>query len=273
MEQLAPLLGRTLIIVAHPDDEAVCCGALLQRVREPLVLFCTDGAPRDPYFWQKFGSRAAYARLRRQEARRALAQVGVSRFEFLAPEDNPQQLFADQDLFLNVPAALERIAGIVRHMRPEALLTMAYEGGHPDHDTCAFLTWWTAREHILPAWEMPGYHRAGGGQMVFQQFIAPEGNEVLFDATPQEAERKRAMLAEYPSQGDMTAKFNPAVERYRPQAAYDFALPPHPGTLNYEAWQWSVTGSQLVQAFTACLDCHLGPPEPERPGSSVRGMA
>jgi len=273
MEELASLLGRTLVIVAHPDDEAVCCGALLQRVREPLVLFCTDGAPRDSYFWQKFGSRELYSRLRREEARRALAQVGVNRFEFLAPEDNPQQLFVDQDLFLNLPLALERIAEIVRQMRPQALLTLAYEGGHPDHDACAFLTWWTARERMLPAWEMPAYHRAAGGQIAFQQFIAPEGNEVLFDATPQEVERKRAMLAEYASQGDMTARFNPAIERYRPQAVYDFTLPPHPGALNYEAWQWTVTGSQLVQAFTCCLNTQLRPPEPERPGSSVRGMA
>ena len=69
MEQLAPLLGRTLVIVGHPDDEAVGCGGLLQRMREPIVLFCTDGAPRDPFFWERYGSREAYARERREEVR------------------------------------------------------------------------------------------------------------------------------------------------------------------------------------------------------------
>ena len=64
MHALAPLLGRTLIIVAHPDDEAVTCAALMQRMREPYVLFCTDGAPLDPYFWKKYGSREAYSLLR-----------------------------------------------------------------------------------------------------------------------------------------------------------------------------------------------------------------
>ncbi len=273
MEQLASLLGRTLVVVAHPDDEAVGCGALLQRIREPLILFCTDGAPRGPYFWGKFGSREAYARLRRQETRNALSKIGVMQVEFLPPTENPQQLFVDQDLFLYIPQALESITEIVTHLRPEALLTLAYEGGHPDHDTCAFLTWWIARELVLPAWEMPLYHRAGGSDIVFQQFILPEGNEVLFDATPEEVQRKRAMVSAYVSQGDLLSQFNPAVERFRPQAAYDFSRPPHPGTLNYEAWGWPVTGSQLVQAFSCCLHTRLGPPEIQHPGAGIRGLA
>lgn len=37
MHALAPLFGRTLIIVTHPDDEAVTCAALMQRMREPYV--------------------------------------------------------------------------------------------------------------------------------------------------------------------------------------------------------------------------------------------
>ncbi len=272
MERLAPLLGKTLVIVAHPDDEAVGCGSLLQRIREPLIVFCTDGAPRNRYFWEKFGSREAYAALRRDEARRALAQVGIQRFEFLPPEPNPGLLFADQELFLHVPAALERLNEMVENLHPEALLTLAYEGGHPDHDTCAFFTWWLAREHVLPAWELPLYHRAAGA-MVKQQFMLPEGDEVLFDATVEEVARKRAMLDEYVSQHDTIAEFNPAIERFRPQPAYDFMRPPHPGVLNYEAWQWPVTGSQLVDSFGCCMDCHLGPPQVNGPGSAVRGLA
>jgi len=273
MERLAPLLGKTLVIVAHPDDEIVGCGALLQRVREPLVLFATDGAPRDRFFWETYGSRDAYASCRRQEARAALAEIGVKQFEFLPPPENPSQLFLDQDLFLNIPRALEAISEIVTHMQPEALLTLAYEGGHPDHDTCAFLAWWIAREHVLPASEMPLYHRSTDGVMVRQEFIVPEGDEVLFDATLAEVERKRRALRAYASQHDVITEFNPAIERLRPQASYDFRRPPHPGVLNYEAWQWPVTGSQLVQAFACCIDCHLHPFEVTHPGSAIRGLA
>jgi LmbE family N-acetylglucosaminyl deacetylase len=273
MERLAPLLGKTLVIVAHPDDEIVGCGALLQRVREPMILVATDGAPRDRYFWEKYGSREAYARVRRDEAHAALAQIGVRQLEFLPPAENPSQYFLDQDLFLNIPRALEMISEIVTHTRPEALLTLAYEGGHPDHDTCAFLAWWIAREHVLPVWEFPLYHRSADGLSVHQEFISPEGDEVLFDGTLEEVHRKRAGWAAYVSQRDTLALFNPAIERFRPQAAYDFERPPHPGVLNYEAWQWPVTGSQLVQAFGCCINCHLRPFQVQHPGSAIRGLA
>jgi LmbE family N-acetylglucosaminyl deacetylase len=64
MADLSPLLGRTLVLVAHPDDEAVGCGALMQRMHEPVVVFATDGAPRDDYFWKTYGSRLRYSRVR-----------------------------------------------------------------------------------------------------------------------------------------------------------------------------------------------------------------
>lgn len=273
MEELAPLLGRTLVIVAHPDDEAVACGGLLQRMREPIVLFCTDGAPRDRYFWEKYGSRERYASLRRQEAERALAQVNVSEVEFLPPEPNPQQEFVDQDLFLNIPAAMERIDRLVTRFHPDALLTLAYEGGHPDHDTCAFLGWCISREHVLSAWEAPLYHRKPDGTAEKQCFMVPEGDEVLFDATTHEIERKRRMLAEYVTQKETIDTFNPAIERFRPQAAYDFSRPPHPGVLNYEAWSWPMTGAQVAQAFHCCCKKHDAEPDMKDPGSAIRGFA
>lgn len=267
-----PLLGRTMIIVAHTDDEAVGCGSLLQRMREPVVVFCTDGAPRDRYFWEKFGSREEYARIRREEARRALSHVGVIGIEFLPPATNDQQLFVDQDLFMNVRPALERLNKLVERIRPEALLTLAYEGGHPDHDTCAFLTSWLSREHVLPAWELPLYHR-NNGTFEKQCFMVPEGNEVLFDATTEEVERKRRMMNEYASQKETVDLFNAAIERYRPQAAYDFTKPPHPGRLNYEEWGWPITGAQVVQAFQCCLKTPKQHFDPTDPGSVVRGFA
>src|SRR5262249_37360443 len=64
-DPLQPLLGATLILVAHPDDEVIACGALMQRMEKAVVLFATDGAPRDERFWKQHGSRYAYAGLRR----------------------------------------------------------------------------------------------------------------------------------------------------------------------------------------------------------------
>jgi N-acetylglucosamine malate deacetylase 2 len=248
MPDLQALLGRTLVLVAHPDDEAAGCGVLLQRVSHPVVVFATDGAPRDDYFWRRFGSRQAYAETRRGEARDALGLIGVRQFEFLAVP-NTSDSFVDQELYLAVPDALRALESVLDHHRPEALLTLAYEGGHPDHDTCNFLASLIGRRRRLPVFEMALYHRSADGLSVHLEFRLPSNAEITVEPTPEELDRKHRMLAAYKSQQLSVEFFTSDVERFRPLAAYDYGRPPHPGTLNYEAWQWSMSGSDLVRAF------------------------
>lgn len=251
MRDTTPLLGRTLVLVAHPDDEAVGCGALLQRMREPIVAFCTDGAPRDEYFWKKFRSRLAYARMRQDEARRALAIIGISEIEFLSeiPLSSGEGM-VDQELHHHMDAASERLTGLVRRHRPEAIVTTAYEGGHPDHDTCSLLASSLGRQQELAVWEFPLYHRTGSGEMIFQRFMVPEPrDEIVLEVAPGELENKEEMVKAYGSQHPFLFEFDTKVERFRPQHSYDYSRPPHPGQLNYEAWQWSATGAQVCAAF------------------------
>jgi LmbE family N-acetylglucosaminyl deacetylase len=244
---LAPLLDRTLVLIAHADDEVIGCGALLQRMKTPVVVLATDGAPRDDYFWRRHGSREAYAQVREDEARKALAEVGVDEPIFLAHR-NP--VFVDQELFRVLPLAFDALLELAHQHRPSALLTLAYEGGHPDHDSCCFLTAQLARELKLPAWEMPLYHRSLDGLPVKQEFASPNGPELVLHPTMDELERKRRMIAAYSSQGDLGEHFNTELERFRPLADYDFSRPPLPGVLNYEAWQWPITGVQVAEHFS-----------------------
>ena len=253
VEQIAPLMGRTLVLVSHPDDETIGAGVLLRRMREPIVVFATDGAPRDRFFWEKHGSRAAYADARRREAEAALAIAGVKNFHFLSdPADRGG--FVDQDLFLWIPQAMERVQELIVRYRPEAILTHSYEGGHPDHDTCSFLGTQLAQHHELPLWEFPLYHRSTDGVLTRQEFMTAVGTEALLDITVPEVEIKKRMIAAHASQAATLADFLPSVERFRPMVTYDFSRPPHVGMLNYEAWQWPVTGSQIVGAFRCCLN-------------------
>ena len=242
---LETLLGRTLVLVAHPDDECITCGGLLQRMRDPVVVYATDGAPQDPYFWQKYGSREAYSRMRQEECRHALAQVGVREIVFLA---NLEPRLVDQELFQNLAAAYELLAHEARQLQPQAILTMAYEGGHPDHDSCSLLAHELGKHLAIPVWEAPLYRR-NRTQLSVQEFLEPNGSEAAHSPNPEEIERKRAMCASYPSQGDFLQVFRIEPEIFRPQKQYDYWRPPHEGKLNYELWQWSMTGTQVSAKF------------------------
>jgi N-acetylglucosamine malate deacetylase 2 len=243
-DAIAPLLPRTLVLVAHQDDEAAGCGALMQRMREPLLVFATNGAPRDNYFWQRYGSREEYARIRRQEALHAASASGIERIRFLD--------FADQELHQQLPQALIALDQLVQDYRPSAILTLAYEGGHPDHDCCAFLSWVLFRRHSIPVWEMPLYHRVNGVPVI-QQFLSGASEEHRLHVTTEELARKRVMFASYVSQGIVLSHFDLTLERFRRQAEYDFSRPPHEGLLNYEAWEWPMKGEDLCNAFSAVI--------------------
>jgi LmbE family N-acetylglucosaminyl deacetylase len=250
MADFAGLLGRTLVIVAHPDDETVGCGALLQRIAEPIVVFATDGAPRDQYFWGKYGSRLRYQRVREEEARVALALAGVSEVAFLGaqPLANGEGI-ADQELYLHLEEAYSRIANIVNHHRPETILTLAYEGGHPDHDCCSILAAHLASQHELPVWEVPLYHLPSSGEIEYQRYFTLDKSEIVLDVTCEELAVKREMVQAYASQHPFLLAFDLKTERVRLQPAYDYTRPSHPGKLNYEAWGWPISGADICAAY------------------------
>jgi LmbE family N-acetylglucosaminyl deacetylase len=235
------LLRRPLVLVAHQDDEAIGCAILLQRAERPTVVFATDGAPTDPYFWKTYGSQARLAEVRREEASRAMAVVGVTDFHILN--------IADQQLYRNLHGAIEQVADIASTVNSSCLVTHAYEGGHPDHDSCSFIAAAVGRRLELPVWEMPLYHRAGGS--VNRQTFVSGDAELILRPTDAEYARKKEMAAQYPSQGDVIRAFPEREEKFRRQPVYDYAHPPHAGQLNYEAWQWSITGAEVSSAFAA----------------------
>ncbi|HEY6271331.1 MAG TPA: PIG-L family deacetylase [Terriglobales bacterium] len=249
-DELLPLLGTTLILAAHPDDELVICGGLMQKMKRAVVLFATDGAPRAEGFWRQYGSRQAYAQLRREEANNAVGLAGASAV-FLA--DHAADGIADQELFRNLPIAIAAIDKIVAQTAAECLLAPNFEGGHPDHDAACFIASVIGRSRRLPVWESPLYHRRADGTSVVQTFPELCGPEFELHHEGQCLETKLKMLHSYRSQGSVLESFRPDLETFRQICDYDFTRPPLPWKLNYEHWGWSMTGEEVAAAFAAWL--------------------
>lgn len=94
----AALKGRFLVLVAHQDDETACAG-LLQRCSDSTIVYATNGAPSDRFFWDRYGSRNAYSSVRRNEAVTAATKIGIAKLEFLE--------CGDQDLYCALDEASE----------------------------------------------------------------------------------------------------------------------------------------------------------------------
>ena len=243
-------LGSNLIVVAHPDDEVIGFGALMQRMRNAVVLFATDGAPHDPYFWNAYGSREAYAQIRREEAVEALNIVSATAV-FLS--DYVPGGIADQELFRKLDVAVPAFEDLVERIRPDALLTLAYEGGHPDHDAACFMASLAGRRKRVPVWESPLYHRDANGSGAVQSFSEHNGGELELHVEGDELCRKIRMFRAYKSQKLVLDYFRPDVEYFRPVMDYDFTRRPFPWKLNYEVWQWKMSGDEVATAFAEYL--------------------
>ena len=278
---------RTALVVAHPDDETIAAGASLHLLTGLLLVHVTDGAPRglDDAVRAGFASPEEYGAARQAELAAALALSGC--MPERAALDVP-----DQDASLHMPAIAQALRGLFARHGTQAVITHAYEGGHPDHDAVALAVHLALPGRVL---EFPGYHAAPDGSLVTGRFLPPQHpanaaplahycgqrNDAAFPGgqhdpagsqaaapgeRPAQAEaaavrvtldhaeqaRKRAMLGCFRTQAQILAAFGTDTEAFRP-AHPDFSIPPHPGTLNYEHWGWSMTGTRWRTLAAAAL--------------------
>jgi LmbE family N-acetylglucosaminyl deacetylase len=139
----------TLMAVhAHPDDEASSTGGVLARYAaeglRTVVVLCTDGSCGDGPGGVKPGEPGhdprAVAALRATELEESCAILGVSDLERLEYGDSGMMGWdsnAAPGAFWATPveAAAVRLAALMRHYRPDVVVTYDEYGfyGHPDH--------------------------------------------------------------------------------------------------------------------------------------------
>jgi LmbE family N-acetylglucosaminyl deacetylase len=135
---------NVLFVFAHQDDEI----AFISRIRferargNHVICVClTDGAAATP------------AAIRDEESRRVLARLGVHDFR-VAQERIPDGALAER--LDDALRFLEDAAGDVQEV-----VTLAWEGGHQDHDAANLVATVFAQKRNVPCLEMPLYNGLG----------------------------------------------------------------------------------------------------------------
>lgn len=240
-----PVRESCLIVAPHPDDETIGAGIWMARHRDirSTLLHITDGSPRGPSdaLAAGFASCKAYAVERRRELDEAVSLIRIG------PEQLRRFSYVDKESHLHIPELIARLVALIQELQPTAVLSPAYEGGHPDHDTAAFAVA-IARRHITQSFchlEYRLYHAGPNGAMVTDEFLPQSMNPVeVCPLTKAEQQLKRRMLACFRTQQHVLKEFRVSNEHFRRAPSYDFARPPHEGMLMYEHWGWAISGKE-----------------------------
>ena len=222
---------RILVLVPHPDDEAVGAALAIKRAvaagSAVTLLDLTHGCPTHAATPERIAQR-------RREAEAAAAALGVMR---VADDGLPARALRGA-----LPAVFRRLLSEIDNRGIDTLWAPAYEGAHPDHDCANALAFAALRARPgLAAWEFAEYNNAGGRRRA-NEFPDRRGGEIAIDADAAGAEAhwKAGLLGLYQSE-----RFNlrnvgaTAVrEAFRPLPAHDYARPPHSGRLFYARFHW-----------------------------------
>src|ERR671934_339214 len=132
-----------LAVHAHPDDEVICMGGTSARyaaegLRTALVC-CTrgeEGRILDPAL-DPAEARPRLGAIREGELRAACGILGIAKVHMLGYRDSGLPANASPHNFghADPAAAAERLAALVRALRPHVVVTYDEHGGygHPDH--------------------------------------------------------------------------------------------------------------------------------------------
>jgi LmbE family N-acetylglucosaminyl deacetylase len=242
-------IPRALLVFAHQDDETVALGARLANFGSAHIVHVTDGAPRNEHDSRNYG----FSTLAEYRSARAGELADVLRTAGIGNASHEMLRVPDQEASHTLVALTRTIDRIIRQHKPEVIFTHPYEGGHPDHDACAFAVHHAVklqREGARPLIiEGTFYHACPEGGFETGHFL-PAPDPVLtaeFHLTADEYRAKKALLDLFTTQRQTLSVFPLKYERFRIAPRYDFRNPPHTPPVLYDNYPWGMTSREFVQ--------------------------
>lgn len=241
------------VLVAHPDDEIIGMGGRISALKTLTLIHATDGAPKGPAkLQQNFRDEDVYSSKRFAEVDQALDLVGAR------PIRHVRYDYTDGELAW-------KLIEMVRHLELQlqdvsAVITHPYEGGHPDHDACAFAAQHATRRlkksgYAVPArLEFTSYFSANGRRRVGTFWPDKQNPGASIRLTRDQRQRKLEALRAFETQGWVPRVFGVRREMYRDAPDYDFRRPPAPQRWLYDTFGWPITGQIWLRHAASALD-------------------
>jgi N-acetylglucosamine malate deacetylase 2 len=238
-----------VLVFAHPDDETVGLGARLPRYRSALIVHVTDGAPHNrKSIPASYSSPEEYRARRSDELRSALGLAGLEETERIGLQ------IPDQQASLHLAELVSCLHKLLLRHSPEVVFTHPYEGGHPDHDACAFAVQRAAARLEAAGPKAPmvieaAFYHLGSQGIETGCFLthAEKTSEIICRLSPEERRKKRALIAAFPSQQETLKYFESERECFRVAPKYDFHRPPHEGRTFYDRYPWGMTSQRFCE--------------------------
>jgi LmbE family N-acetylglucosaminyl deacetylase len=148
----------------------------------------------------------------------------------------------DQETIFHLPGLIALIREDLADCA--AVITHAYEGGHPDHDTAALAVSLACQGSGLIHLEFAGYHACGGVTASGRFHPDPDAPEREIAAADADRVARAEGLACFATQAETLTHLAFARERLRLAPWYEFDLPPPPGEALYDRWGLSLTSAE-----------------------------
>jgi LmbE family N-acetylglucosaminyl deacetylase len=214
--------GHPLFIFAHQDDETVLAG-MIRRIagdgQRGRFVWWTNGDGLAP---EAGAHPATYAKMRIEEADRALERLGASRDRKIDLESSEIENYRRMTHVAEGGRVRERamayfleeakrVEHAVREADPDRVFLLAWQGGHPEHDLVHLMTVRAVRKlraetgRAIPIIQSPAYEYTIACALRFKPWFRGDKRCIVLDE--HEVELKRGVFEAYTSQQQLFGKF------------------------------------------------------------------